>query len=224
MTATAQSIPRSPRGGLQTHQDSLGSVAGALSSLGSAAHLPGTACSPAQSHQDCPTQVHLRKHKGSIPAPSLHGTALLHITRHMGATRLLPCPSRAANFCSQGQTTWFTPPLHQCLLLILTLRLLQCPEVSFGISQLEQNPARLCRADKSTSGNRGSFESISTCLTCVTLTGKREQAVLQGKEGLTEGWGFFRTSDSQKASKARCLRKPTPKHQHYLVVSIEKMV
>lgn len=186
VTATAQSIPRSPRGGLQTHQDSLGSVAGALSSLGSAAHLPGTACSPAQSHQDCPTQVHLRKHKGSIPAPSLHGTALLHITRHMGATRLLPCPSRAATFCSQGQTTWFTPPLHQCLLLILTLRLLQCPEVSFGISQLEQNPARLCRAeqgcDKSTClGTEGALRASVPASPVSRSLGSESKQCFRGK-------------------------------------------
>lgn len=71
MTATAQSIPRSPRGGLQTHQDSLGSVAGALSSLGSAAHLPGTARSPAQSNQDRPDTGSPSQAQGLNPSSQL---------------------------------------------------------------------------------------------------------------------------------------------------------
>lgn len=75
VTDTAQSTPRSPRGSLQTHQDSLSSVAGALSSLGSAAHLPGTALAlPTPQHRATRTALmQVYQQKGSSPSSRLAG-------------------------------------------------------------------------------------------------------------------------------------------------------
>jgi len=182
---TVQTALHSLRGSLQTcqgkpwlHGWGSGWLCSPWAPLPSCVVLPGLSCSPCtpeqQSSWDYP-DLTFTSTRAQIPAPGPQGTALLQTIRcaaakfsHAGGTGLLPSPSRAAALCSQGPTTWFTPPSQQCLLFILTFRLLQLPEAGFGRPQLEHSPARLRSAepgcDKSMCTEGEGFGSTSTSL------------------------------------------------------------